>query len=125
MRYMVKGDGGISLSSQKNPEETARLRRRRLFRQLLAVCCVALTAYFGRQFMEAGGFSNYADLVPRPEWDSPSSVVSWLRWCLTGLSFQVRNSIEQAIPLGDFGIILKMAICAVAAAVFLRGPRRV
>ncbi len=125
MRYLVKSDCGNSLADQLNPEAVSRLRKRRGMRLLIAVCCVALTAFFGRQLLESGGFSNYASLVPRPEWDNPSSVALWLRWCTTGLCVQLRNSIEQAIPLGNLGTIVKMAVCAVAAAVFLRGPHKI
>jgi hypothetical protein len=125
MRSLVKGDCGIPCSdpSQEQPG-TRRRAWRRAVRRVIALLCMILAGFFMVQLFKNAGVSNSMSSAASPEWDSPSSVFSWLRWNVNSIGLQFRNEIKGAIPFGNLAVILKLACCAVAAAVFLRGPNR-
>jgi hypothetical protein len=87
---------------------------------VIAVLCIVLASFFIIQLFRNVGVSSPVS----PEWDSPSSVISWLRWNLNSVGWQIRNEFKGSVEFGNLAVILKLACCAVAAAVFLRGPSR-
>ena len=119
MRYLVKGDCSIPCTNLSDVQlGTRRHARRSRVRRVIALLCLALAGFFVIQLVgNVGGSSPIS-----PEWDSPSSVLAWLRWSFGHIGYQIRNEIKGTVPFGNLGVILKLACCAVAAAVFLRGP---
>lgn len=125
MRYLVKGDSGIPCLDPTEEQIAVRRRARRCFvRRAIALLCVMLAGFFAIQLFKNGGLSDSSMAASAPEWDSPSSVLAWLRSNLSSVRWQVRNEIKGAVPFGNLAIILKLAFCSVAAAVFLRVPSR-
>lgn len=125
MRYLVKGDCGIGCIDPDRQVAALRRRARRLWvRRVIACLCLLLMGFFAVQLFRANESAEQVVVGPSLEWDSPASVISWLRWQLSGIGSQVRNGIQDALPFGNLSVIFKMAFCAVAAAVFLRGPQR-
>jgi hypothetical protein len=91
-------------------------------RRIIALLCLILAGFFVFQlFSDADPYLAVAS----PDWSSPSSVCSWFRWRLCSVGLQIRNEVKGAVPFGNLGVIVKLACCAVAAAVFLRGPNKV
>ena len=125
MRSLVKGDCGISCSNPAEDQPGARRRCwRRAGRRVIALLCLILAGFFVVQWVRNAGVSNSMTFASSPEWDSPSSVVSWLRWNVNIVASQIRNEIKGTVPFGNLEIILKLACCAVVAAMFLRGPNK-
>jgi len=125
MRYLVKGDCGIPCLDPSEKQHGARRRARQSsVRRVIALLCIVLAGFFVIQLFRNAGLSNSMSPAASPEWDSPSSVLSWLRWNFGNVGWQIRNEIKGAVPFGNLAVILKLACCGVAAAVFLRGPDR-
>ncbi len=125
MRYLVKGDCGIGYIDPAEQETAIRRRAWRLrVRRLIAFLCLLLMGLFAVQLIRANHSAEQTRVGPSLEWDSPPSVLSWLRWQLGGIGSQVQNGMRDALPFGNLSVIFKMALCAVAGAVFLRGPQR-
>lgn len=125
MRSLVKGDCGVPYSDPSDQQRDKRRRRwRRSVRRTIALLCLILAGFFVVQLFKNAGLSDSMSSAASPEWDSPSSVLSWLRWNFGNVGWQIRNEIKGAVPFGNLAVILKLACCAVAAAVFLRGPNR-
>ena len=126
MRYLVKGDCGIPCADPSDAKRGVRRRGwRNSVRRVIVLLCLVLAGFFVIQLFRNAGLSNSMSPVASPEWDSPSSVLSWLRWNLINVGWQIRNEIKGAVPFGNLAVIVKLACCAVAATVFLRGPNKV
>ena len=124
MRYLVKGDSGVTCPDAREEGRLSHRRfRRRLFYRFVAILCALLAGMFAWQLFSPA--SRHSVSVSATEWDSPASVFSMFKSCVLGVGWQVRSGLQDALPFGNLAIILKMAFCAVAAAVFLRGPRNV
>jgi len=91
-------------------------------RRVIALLCLVLAGFFVVQLFKNAGGSN--SISASPEWDSPSSILAWLRWNLNSIGLQIRNEFKGAVPFGNLAVIFKLACCAVAAAIFLRMPNR-
>ena len=125
MRSLVKGDCGIPCCDPDVEQRATRQRTRRSWvRRVIALLCMMLASFFAIQLFKNAGPSDSVSFDASPDWTNPSSVLSWLRWNLSNVGLQIRNEIKGAVPFGNLAIILKLACCAVAAAVFLRGPNR-
>lgn len=121
MRYLVKGDCGLPCTDPSTVQRAVRRRTRRgSVRRVIALLCIVLASIFIIQLFRNAGVSSPVS----PEWESPSSIIFWLRWNLNSVGCQIRNEVKGAVPFGNLAVILKLACCAVAAAVFLRGPSR-
>jgi hypothetical protein len=90
---------------------------------VLAVICLLLAVYFAYQFL-ASGDSSVLQNIPASEWQDLPAIPSWLKVHAILLTRWMRDAVHGTLPNGHFGMILKMAVAAVAAAVFLRGPVR-
>jgi peptidoglycan/LPS O-acetylase OafA/YrhL len=123
MRSIVKGDCGLSFP---DPSDESRIQRNRIWRnrvrRVIALLCLVLAGFL---VYELFNDSDPMSSAMSPEWDNPSSVFSWFRWKLSSVGWRLRNEIKGAVPFGNLAVIVKLACCAVAAAVFLRGPNKV
>ncbi len=124
MRSLVKGEGGLPCADEPSADELARLRRRQRVRRAIAAVCVCLGAFFVYQATRSAVAASSAGLMATPDWTDPGEVFSWLRGRVLSVVWHMRESVNGALPSGDVGLIFKVAVCAVAATVFLRVPRR-
>jgi hypothetical protein len=124
MRYLIKGDCGIPLTDPTTPQSNHPAWRRNLGRRILAILCLILAGHFGLQFLQNGLLSDHNAMAFTPEWDDPAATFAWFLGHLNGWAWQLRSGVNGALPPGNYGLILKMALCAVAAAVFVHSPRK-
>ena len=95
---------------------------RHLLPALLIVGLLASAGLYGLKLLLADRSASMLDVIQLRPLDQPSlfaAAVGHLR----GWLCSVRFGINGALPFGPFVTILKLAVCAVAATVFLRGPR--
>ena len=123
MRYMIKGDGGLPSDELPKPGKSRRLRR--VWRRIVAFTLLAgvgLLAY------------EYSGPAVDPEYVTPqfsesggrgASVLSWIRLKTSAASSNVRAFYDDVVPSGPLAILIKLALCGAAAAIFIGGPRRV
>ena len=126
MRYLVKGDCGIPCDDPSDNDRGKRPRRwRSSVHRAIALLCLILAGFFVLQLFRDAAVTNSVSPAASPEWDNPSSVLSWARSNLNNVGWQIRNEIKGAVPFGNLAVMLKLACCAVAAAAFLRGPNKI
>lgn len=126
MRDLVKGNIEMPHAERAAKEAPMHSRwRHHLGRRLFAITCLLLTGLFALQLLHVGSTSSSLASDLSPGWDNPTGFFSRLKWRGSGLRWRVQRSLEDTFPAGEWGLILKMSFCAVAAAVFLRGPQRI
>jgi hypothetical protein len=121
MRSLIKNSDLPECPEATGADECRHAQRRHVVRRLITLGCIGLATWVAFQFLR-GEFGNGP--VAAPEWTDPAAVFSSLRGRILALNYQFREAVGGALPSGDFGLIIKVAVCAVAAAVFLRSPRR-
>ena len=98
-------------------------RARHRWPAVLTLGLLALVGVYALSLLLSGQSAGPLEAVRLRALDQTSSplyiAVEWIR----GRVSSVRFGINGALPFGPFVTILKLAICAVAATVFLRGPR--
>ena len=89
----------------------------------LVIAGVLVTAgLYALSLLMAGTSTTWLDGFRSHSSDQVSFVSSAVEH-LRGWVSQVRSGIDGAMPFGPLATILKLAVCAVAATLLLRGPR--
>jgi hypothetical protein len=118
MRDLVKGSYRVA-EVQTSGTKPARSR----LRPVLALAFLALGCFYYVQYLRLGSAPGLAGLEAVRDAEGPAWF-STISWHVRSLSRQVQSAVNGALPSGPLVAILKMALCAVAAAAFLRGPSR-
>lgn len=125
MRELVKGSLKFADADQPVPPELVAARRtRHRWRRALGCGFLILGALYCVQLLRLGQPAGLAGFGAAYDASGTAAVyhrvVGWVR----GLVWQAQNTVHGALPNTHLIMILKMALCVVVAAAFLRGPRR-
>jgi hypothetical protein len=119
---MTKGDDGFRCTGQTGADGLPQQRRRLHFiRLLVLVALLSLTGFFGWELLQLSGVFDAGSL---PDWRQPRDVLSWLVTSGGKIRAQLRSGLDSSMPSTYLAMILKVAICVVLGAVFLRMPQR-
>ena len=123
MRKLAWGNAGVSEPSRVGGGGGGYVRQvRHLLPAVLIVVLLTFASLYVFSLVNAGQSASLLETTRLRLLDQ-SSLLSATVAHLRGWLFSVRFGINGALPFGPFVTILKLAVCAVAAAVFLRGPR--
>ena len=123
MRKLAWGNVGVSEPGRVGGVWSGYVRQvRHLLPAVLIMGLLALAGLYVLNFVRADPSASLLEAIRLRLMDQ-SSLLSATVGHLRGWMFSVRFGINGALPFGPFVTILKLAVCAVAAAVFLRGPR--